>query len=53
MNADTLSNRLKKLDLELYFQTGDATLELQKDDTSLDIFNPSFSFRGCLALIDY
>ncbi len=43
----------KTIPMKLFFQTGNAALDLKNGDTGIDIFNPDFSFRGCLALINF
>ena len=43
----------KTTPMKLFFQTGNATLDLKNGDTAIDIFNSNFSFRGCLALINF
>lgn len=48
-----ITGQTEKVNLKLYFQTGKAALTLKKNDPGLDRFNPSFSFRGCLVLIDF
>lgn len=40
-------------DISLFFQTGDAELEIKKGDSDLNIKKSSVSFRGCLALIQF
>jgi hypothetical protein len=43
----------KSISMELYFQTGEAALNLGEGDKEIEIFYPDFAFRGCLAFIKY
>lgn len=43
----------KSIFMKLYFHTGNAALNLKNNDTELKIFTPEFSFRGCLAYINF
>ena len=40
-------------EIRLFFQTGDARLKIQKDDSNLDIKKTLTNFRGCLARIKF
>ncbi len=40
-------------EISLFFQTGDAWLEIQKDDSNINIQKSAINFRGCLALIKF
>ncbi len=40
-------------EISLFFQTGDAQLKIQKDDSDIDIHKSAINFRGCLAVIKF
>lgn len=40
-------------EINLFFQTGDAQLKIQKDDSNINIQKSAINFRGCLALIKF
>lgn len=40
-------------EISLFFQTGDAWLEIQKGDSNLDIKKANTNFHGCLSLIKF
>ena len=46
-------NVVTKNPLNLFFQTGNAVLNLKTDDTDIDINIAKESIRGCLAVIEY
>jgi len=39
--------------MKLFFQTGDAELQIKESDFNLNIHKASIKFRGCLALIQF
>ena len=39
--------------ISLFFQTGDARLKIQKNDSDMNIQKSAINFRGCLALIKF
>jgi len=39
--------------INLFFQTGDAWLKIQKNDSKTNIQKSSVNFHGCLALIKF
>jgi len=39
--------------ISLFFQTGNAWLEIQKNDSGIDIRKSAINFRGCLGLIKF
>jgi len=39
--------------ISLFFQTGDAWLKIQKDDSNINVQKSVVDFRGCLALIKF
>lgn len=43
----------KSIFMKLYFHSGAAALNLANGDEELKIFTPDFSFRGCLAYINF
>ena len=43
----------KSISIKLYFHSGEAALNIKNNDKSLNIFIPDFSFRGCLAYINF
>lgn len=43
----------KSISMRLFFQSGEAALNLKNNDKELNIFAPDFSFRGCFALIKF
>ena len=45
-----LSNNIK---IKLYFQSGNAGLNMQAGDQQLNISGPAINFKGCLALISF
>jgi len=40
-------------EITLFFQTGDAWLKIQKNDSNIDIQKSAINFRGCFALIKF
>ncbi len=40
-------------EMKLFFQTGDAELQIKESDFNLNIHKASIKFRGCLALIQF
>jgi len=43
----------KNILIKLYFQSGQAALNMQQGDTELGVFKPEINFTGCLALIKF
>jgi len=39
--------------ISLFFQTGDAWLRIQRNDSNIDVQKSAVNFRGCLALIKF
>ena len=39
--------------ISLFFQTGDACLKIQKNDSSINVRRSAINFRGCLAVITF
>jgi hypothetical protein len=39
--------------ISLFFQTGDAQLKIQKNDSNINIQKSAINFRGCLAAIEF
>ena len=40
-------------EISLFFQTGDAWLKIQKNDSDIDVQKSAINFRGCLAAIKF
>lgn len=48
-----ITSTQKTIRFKLFFQTGQAALNLEQDNKTIDVYSSKFSFRGCLAFIEF